>query len=104
MKIAMRLEARTGRQTCESSEESALCVLIIANRSFYDITAPASEAFPPKWNIEWLNNATVQDAVGSPVNFTENDYYVFNAFAESMSFLPPPRIFQLITFCVLHSW
>ena len=66
--------------------KAALCVLTIGNRSFYDITAPVSEAFPPKWNMEWLNNATVQEAVGSPVNFTESDYYVFNAFAESASF------------------
>jgi hypothetical protein len=45
--------------------------LTTIQRDQYDITATAGpEAFPPKWAAGYLNNATVQEALGVPLNWT----------------------------------
>lgn len=53
------------------------------DRSYYDISAPSTDAFPPKFYLEYLNNATVQAAVGAVTNFTESDSAVYDAFRHS---------------------
>lgn len=54
-----------------------------AKRGVYDITHKDPDPFPPSYYLEYLNNATVQQAIGVPVNFTQSSRYVYKAFAES---------------------
>jgi len=58
-----------------------------ADRSYYDIAAPSTDSFPPKFYLEYLNNATVQAAVGAVTNFTESDGAAYLAFRDTGDFI-----------------
>lgn len=51
-----------------------------AGRAVYDIAHADPDSFIPEYYLEYLNNATVQQAVGSPINFTTTSMAVFNGF------------------------
>ncbi|KAI9049072.1 hypothetical protein LZ554_006920 [Drepanopeziza brunnea f. sp. 'monogermtubi'] len=64
-----------------------------AGRSIYDIAHYTPESFPPSTYLEYLNTASVQAAIGSPVNFTQTNLQVVSAFTstgdyERMSLIP----------------
>ena len=53
----------------------------------YDIAHADPDPFPPAYYLEYLNNATVQQAIGTPLNFTQSSSYVYRAFDDSMDTL-----------------
>jgi len=64
-----------------------------AGRSVYDISHYLPDAFPPSTYLEYLNTPAFQEAIGSPVNYTETNYQVVDAFTatgdyERESFVP----------------
>ncbi|KAH7342924.1 Alpha/Beta hydrolase protein [Rhexocercosporidium sp. MPI-PUGE-AT-0058] len=64
-----------------------------AGRSIYDIAHFIPDPFPPNTYLEYLNTASVQAAIGSPVNFTQTNRQVVAAFTstgdyERMSLVP----------------
>jgi hypothetical protein len=54
-----------------------------AGRSVYDIAHFIPDPFPPSTYLEYLNSAEVLSAIGSPVNFTQTNHQVVNAFAST---------------------
>ncbi|KAK7731759.1 hypothetical protein SLS53_008703 [Cytospora paraplurivora] len=48
--------------------------------SWFDVTHPAPDPFPPNFHIGWLNQRWVQQALGVPVNFTYRSETVAQAF------------------------
>jgi carboxypeptidase C (cathepsin A) len=54
-----------------------------AGRSVYDIGHFLPESFPPSTYLEYLNTASVQAAIGTPVNFTQTNHQVVNAFTST---------------------
>lgn len=54
-----------------------------SGRSPYDLAAPYTDPFPSVRYVEYLNNASVQQAIGSPVNFTTPSVVVFSEFHET---------------------
>jgi carboxypeptidase C (cathepsin A) len=51
-----------------------------SRRSPYDIAHLLPDSFPPRTYLEYLNLPRVQEAIGTPVNFTETNYQVLSAF------------------------
>lgn len=51
-----------------------------AGRSVYDIAHLLPESFPPVTYLEYLNTAAVQASIGTPVNFTQTNNQVIDAF------------------------
>ncbi|KAH7168792.1 Alpha/Beta hydrolase protein [Fusarium sp. MPI-SDFR-AT-0072] len=41
-----------------------------SGRGYYDLAAPLADPFPPMTFLEYLNQDSVQKAIGSPINFT----------------------------------
>jgi hypothetical protein len=56
---------------------------IEAGRSFYDIAAPSTSPFPREYYLGFLSQAWVQSALGVPVNFTESNNAVYDAFSRT---------------------
>ncbi|PVH89877.1 alpha/beta-hydrolase [Cadophora sp. DSE1049] len=54
-----------------------------AGRSIYDIAHYVPDPFPPNTYLEYLNTASVQAAIGSPVNFTQTNQQVISAFTST---------------------
>jgi hypothetical protein len=54
-----------------------------AGRSVYDISHLLPDSFPPSTYLEYLNTPDFQAAIGSPVNYTETNYQVVNAFTST---------------------
>lgn len=54
-----------------------------ADRSPYDLAAPYANPFPPMTFLEYLNNATIQQAIGSPVNYTMTSSTVYSEFSDT---------------------
>ncbi|KAE8451581.1 hypothetical protein EG329_003654 [Mollisiaceae sp. DMI_Dod_QoI] len=54
-----------------------------AGRSVYDIAHYLPDPFPPSTYLEYLNTASTLAAIGSPVNFTQTDQQVVNAFSST---------------------
>ncbi|KAH7265138.1 Alpha/Beta hydrolase protein [Fusarium redolens] len=44
-----------------------------SGRGYYDLAAPLADPFPPMTFLEYLNQDSVQQAIGSPINFTLNN-------------------------------
>ncbi|UNI22664.1 Carboxypeptidase D [Purpureocillium takamizusanense] len=51
-----------------------------SNRSVYDLSAPAADPFPPMYFVDYLNQESVQRAIGSPINYTSSSDSVFRNF------------------------
>lgn len=54
-----------------------------SGRSVYDLAAPEANPYPPMTFQEYLNQETVQKAMGAPVNYTMTSYDVFSEFTET---------------------
>ncbi len=54
-----------------------------SGRDIYDITQNMPDPFPSSLYLEYLNNADVQAAIGVPVNYTQTDTAVANAFLQT---------------------
>ncbi|KAF2100301.1 alpha/beta-hydrolase [Rhizodiscina lignyota] len=67
--------------TCQEDIENPY--LDLSDRSFYDITAPSADPFPPEYYNGFLNQAWVQKALGVPLNYTESVGSVNEAFFNS---------------------
>lgn len=65
-------------------------------RGFYDIASDRRDPFPYYYYLEYLNNATVQEAIGTPVNYTQSNAYVYGAFDSSKSHIT--TIYSIILF------
>lgn len=64
-----------------------------AGRSVYDIAHFLPDPFPPSTYLEYLNTAAFQAAIGTPVNYTETNFQVVDAFKstgdyERQAFVP----------------
>lgn len=59
-----------------------------STRYVFDIAAPAKpKAFPPVWHGGYLNNATIQQALGVPLNFTGASALNMDAFTKTGDFV-----------------
>ena len=54
-----------------------------SGRSIYDIGRYLPDSFPPSTYLELLNTASFQAAIGSPVNFTQTNFQVTEAFHDT---------------------
>lgn len=54
-----------------------------SGRSVYDISQNVLDPFPDSHYLEYLNTRAVQQAVGAPVNYTQDSLAVFNAFGST---------------------
>jgi carboxypeptidase C (cathepsin A) len=54
-----------------------------AGRSVYDISHFLPDSFPPSLYLEYLNSATFQAAIGTPINYTATNYQVVDAFTST---------------------
>ncbi|KAM0561105.1 hypothetical protein ACHAPJ_003606 [Fusarium lateritium] len=54
-----------------------------ANRGVYDIAAPLADPFPPMTFVEYLNQASVQRAIGTPINYTLSNSNVSYEFQDT---------------------
>ncbi|KAF4970449.1 hypothetical protein FSARC_2526 [Fusarium sarcochroum] len=54
-----------------------------AGRGVYDLAAPSADPFPPMTFLEYLNQASVQRAIGTPINYTMNNFNVSNEFTQT---------------------
>lgn len=54
-----------------------------SGRSIYDIGRYLPDSFPPSTYLELLNTASFQAAIGSPVNFTQTNAQVIEAFQDT---------------------
>ena len=48
--------------------------------NYYDISAPSAASFPPPWYAGWLNQPHVQQGLGVPLNWTQSNSAVAQAF------------------------
>ncbi|CUS15304.1 unnamed protein product [Tuber aestivum] len=62
-------------------------VYATSGRGYYDIASDRGDPFPYYYYKEYLNNATVQQAIGTPVNYTESNSYVYQAFGSTGDFV-----------------
>ncbi|ATY66646.1 carboxypeptidase S1 [Cordyceps militaris] len=70
-----------------------------AGRSAYDLSAPVTDPFPSYRFIDYLNQASVLSAIGSPVNYTMNSnavYFAFDATGDLSRGQVIPRIAKLL--------
>ncbi|KAG0124111.1 carboxypeptidase [Tuber indicum] len=58
-----------------------------SGRGYYDIVAERRDPFPYYYYLEYLNNATVQEAIGTPVNYTQSNSNVYRAFDSTGDFV-----------------
>jgi carboxypeptidase C (cathepsin A) len=54
-----------------------------AGRSVYDISHLLPDPFPPSTYLEYLNTPEFQSAIGSPLNYTETNFQVVDAFTST---------------------
>jgi carboxypeptidase C (cathepsin A) len=54
-----------------------------SGRSIYDIAHFLPDPFPPSTYLEYLNTAALQAAIGTPVNYTETNFQVVDAFTST---------------------
>ncbi|KPM40954.1 Carboxypeptidase S1 A [Neonectria ditissima] len=52
-----------------------------SGRSVYDLAAPNADPFPPMVFQEYLNQASIQEAIGTPINFTLSNSAIYFEFA-----------------------
>lgn len=53
----------------------------VSNRSIYDVTQGVLDPFPDSHYLDYLNQLSVQQAIGTPVNYTQDSSAVFTAFS-----------------------
>lgn len=57
-----------------------------SGRSIYDIAHLLPDPFPPSTYLEYLNTPGLQSAIGTPVNYTETNFQVVDAFTSTGDF------------------
>jgi carboxypeptidase C (cathepsin A) len=67
--------------------QSLANVYVPSGRSLYDIRQKDPSPFPSSAYIEYLNSAQVQQAIGTPINYTETSMTVTSAFLSTGDFL-----------------
>lgn len=66
-----------------------------SGRSVYNISQNQLNPFPPDTYLEYLNSAAVQAAIGSPVNYTQDNAGVYEAFLQTGDYERGDQISQL---------
>ncbi|KAJ5780348.1 hypothetical protein N7457_005508 [Penicillium paradoxum] len=61
----------------------------ISGRNSYDIRLAADDQTPPPYYTEYLNKASIQDAIGVDVNYTKSNFDVLYSFYQSGDFAYP---------------
>ncbi|PVH99788.1 alpha/beta-hydrolase, partial [Periconia macrospinosa] len=76
------------------SEAYAFCFATMhdnytSTRSLFDITSTPRypKSFPPVWAAGYLNNATIQQALGVPLNFTGGSALIMQSFTQTGDFI-----------------
>ncbi|KAI5810461.1 Alpha/Beta hydrolase protein [Pyronema omphalodes] len=59
----------------------------VSERGYYDISHSRRDPFPGEFHTEWLNNATVQEAIGARTNWTQSSTTVYTNFKHSGDFV-----------------
>ncbi|KAB8302690.1 hypothetical protein EYC80_006052 [Monilinia laxa] len=59
------------------------------DRGVYDIRHPADDPTPPNYFVDFLNLASIQNALGVNLNYSEVNYDVFYAFQQTGDFVYP---------------
>ncbi|GJN82157.1 hypothetical protein PLIIFM63780_005694 [Purpureocillium lilacinum] len=54
-----------------------------SDRGAYDLAAPSADPFPPMYFVDYLNQESVQRAIGSPINYTSASDSVFKNFGRT---------------------
>lgn len=65
------------------------------DRGVYDIRHPYSDPTPPEYFAEYLNQASVQNAIGVSTNYTESNSDIYWAFQATGDFIYPNFLFDL---------
>ncbi|KAH8149517.1 uncharacterized protein LAJ45_06597 [Morchella importuna] len=58
-----------------------------SSKSYYDLANNLDDPFPGYFYLEYLNNATVQEAIGVPINYTQSNTGVYTAFDQTGDFV-----------------
>jgi carboxypeptidase C (cathepsin A) len=61
-------------------QANVIAPYLASGRSIYDITQNQLDPFPDSHYLEYLNTASVQQSIGTPVNYTQDSLAVFFAF------------------------
>lgn len=90
-------DVSTVNSICSSAQSSCSTNVMepyySAGRSVYDIAHFTPDPFPPSTYLEYLNSAAFLSSIGSPVNYTESNNQVLEAFTstgdyERQSYVP----------------
>jgi len=68
----------------------------MSGRSIYDISQSMLDPFPQSLYLEYLNQASVQNAIGVPVNYTQDSMAVFTAFNKTGDYARDGMIEDLV--------
>ena len=68
---------RDAQETCQNS---VIAPFVTSGRDVYDIAQQMPDPFPPSTYLEYLNEAEVQAAIGTSINYTQSDVVVNSAF------------------------
>lgn len=68
----------------------------LSGRSAYDISQIYLDPFPDNYYLEYLNQVSVQQAVGTPVNYTQDSQAVLDAFFDSGDYARDGILLDLI--------
>lgn len=70
-------------QAQQFCQENVVNPYTLSGRSAYDISQNYLDPFPDNHYLEYLNQASVQQAIGAPVNYTQDSQAVLDAFSDS---------------------
>ena len=73
-------------QAQASCESNVIGPYTLSGRSVYDISQNVLDSFPDSHYLEYLNTLAVQQAIGAPVNYTQDSLAVFGAFTATGDF------------------
>lgn len=65
------------------------------DRGIYDIRHPYTDPTPPEYFTEYLNQASVQNAIGVSTNYTESNSDIYWAFQATGDFIYPNFLYDL---------
>ncbi|KAK7413881.1 hypothetical protein QQX98_007222 [Neonectria punicea] len=69
---------------CGKAQQACLEIeyaYLSSGRSVYDLAAPSADPFPPMLFQEYLNQAYIQEAIGTPINFTLSNSAIYFEFS-----------------------
>lgn len=68
-----------------------------SGRSVYDISQTSLNPFPDSYYLEYLNQIEVQQAIGAPVNYSQDSLAVFQAFEQTGDYARDGILEDLVT-------